>query len=130
MPHEHPALELLGEVGEHELDRGRLVDHRLRDPGEALDHAAERGADADERLPPVVQLAPADQDRAELGELALVAGLAVRLHVDDEELRRRQRLGEHVAHPHLVARRPDDLQVRLHVRRRVGVQAHGYDAAR
>ena len=87
-------------------------------------------ADADERLPAVVQLAPADEDRAELGELAVVAGLAVRLHVDDEELRRRQRLGEQVAHPHLVARRPDDLQVRLHVRRRVGVQPRGYDAAR
>ena len=70
---EHPALELLGEVGQHELDRRRLVDHRLRDPGEALDHATERRADADERLPAVVQLAAADEHRAELGELALVA---------------------------------------------------------
>jgi hypothetical protein len=34
-----------------------------------------------------VELAPADQHGADLGELAGVAGQAVRLGVDDEELR-------------------------------------------
>ena len=64
----------------------RLVDHRLRDPGEALDAARQRRAHADERLPAVVQLAAADEHGADLGQLAGVAGQPVRLGVDDEEL--------------------------------------------
>jgi hypothetical protein len=84
---EDAAAQLLGEVGQDELGRRRLVDHRLRDAGEALDAARQRRADADERLPAVVQLAAADEHGADLGQLARVAGLPVRLRVDDEELR-------------------------------------------
>jgi hypothetical protein len=58
---EDAAAQLLGEVGQDELGRRRLVDHRLRDAGEALDAARQRRADADERLPAVVQLAAADE---------------------------------------------------------------------
>ena len=72
----------------------RLVDHRLGDPGEALDPARERRADRQQRLPAVVQLAPADEHRAHLGHLARVAAEPVRLGVDDEELRGVQGPGE------------------------------------
>ena len=72
----------------------------------------DRGARVHEGLPPVVQLAAADQHRAHLGQLAGLAGLPVRLRVDDEELRRAQRRGEHV-HPALVRRGPDGSHARL-----------------
>ena len=84
----------LGELGQRRLGRRRLVDHRLRDPGEALDAARQRRADAHQRLPAVVQLAPADEHGADLGDLARVARQAVRLRVDDQELRAVQGRGE------------------------------------
>ena len=83
---EHAAVDLRDEVGQHEVCRRCLVHHGLRDPCEALDAATQRRAHADERLVALVQLAAADQDRADLGQLAGVARLAVRLGVDDEEL--------------------------------------------
>ena len=48
---------------QHLLGRRRGVDHRLRDAREALDPAPERVRDADQRVPLVVQLAPADEHR-------------------------------------------------------------------
>ena len=42
--HEHAPAQLRGELGQLRLGRRRLVDHRLRDPGEALDAARERRA--------------------------------------------------------------------------------------
>ena len=83
---EDPALHLLGELGQDMLGRRRLVDHRLGDPGEALDAAAERLGDADQRAPAVVQLAAADQHGAHLGQLAALLRLPVGLGVDGEEL--------------------------------------------
>ena len=78
------------------LERRRAVDHRLRDAGEALDPAPQRHARAHQRRPAVVQLAAADQHRADLGQLARVAAEAVGLGVDDEELGGRDRLLEQV----------------------------------
>ena len=62
----------------------------------------------------VVQLAAADEHGADLGQLAGVAGQAVRLGVDGEELRRRQRLGEDV-HPGVIRRGPDGVGDLVHV---------------
>ena len=84
------------ELGQHRLRRRRAVDHRLRDPGEALDPARERRRDADERGPAVVQLAAADEHGADLGQLAALAREPVRLGVDGEELGRRERCVEQV----------------------------------
>ena len=61
--------------------------HLLRDPGEALDAPAQRTAAANQRGPAIVQLAAAYQHGSYLGHLARVAAQAVRLRVDDEELR-------------------------------------------
>jgi hypothetical protein len=91
---EHAPAQLHGEVGQHGLGRRRLVDHRLCDPGEALDPARERRAHAQQRLPAVVQLAAADEHGADLGQLARVARQPVGLGVDDEELRAVQGRGE------------------------------------
>ena len=88
---EDAAAQLLGQLRQHLLGRRRLVDHRLRDPGEALDAAPERLGDADERAPAVVQLAAADQHGADLGQLAALLRLAVGLRVDGEELRAGER---------------------------------------
>jgi hypothetical protein len=85
--HEHAPAQLRGQLRQLRLGRRRLVDHRLRDAGEALDPARERGADGQQRLPALVQLAPADEHGAHLGQLAGVARQPVRLGVDDEELR-------------------------------------------
>ena len=103
----------LGEVGQDRVGGRRLVDHRLRDLREALDRARQRRGAADERLPAIVQLAAADEHRADLGQLAGVARAAVGLGVDDDELRRRQRLGEQV-HRGRFARAKDVMHVRLH----------------
>ena len=85
--HEHAPAQLRGQLGQLRLGRRRLVDHRLRDAGEALDPARERRAHGQQRLPALVQLAPADEHGAHLGQLAGVARQPVRLGVDDEELR-------------------------------------------
>ena len=58
----------------------------LRDAGEALDPARQRPRHAHQRLEALVQLAAADQHGADLGQLAVLAGSAVGLHVDGEEL--------------------------------------------
>ena len=97
----------LGEVGQDGVGGGRLVDHPLRDAREALDRARQRRDAADERLPAIVQLAAADEHRADLGQLAGVAGLAVGLRVDDEELGRRERLSEQL-HPTQASRAQHD----------------------
>ena len=79
------------ELRQRRLGGRRLVDHRLRDPGEALDALRQRAARLDERLPALVQLAAADEHGADLGQLARVAGQPVGLRVDDEELGGAQR---------------------------------------
>jgi len=63
-------------------------------PGEALDPAPQRRAHADQRLVAVVQLAAADEHRADLRQLAGVPRQPVGLGVDDEELRMGERLIE------------------------------------
>jgi len=45
---QHAPLEQLGERAQRILGRGRLVDHRLADAGEALDPAPERLLDLHE----------------------------------------------------------------------------------
>ena len=93
--HQHPPAQHRRQLGQHVLGRGRRVDHRLRDPREALDAAPERVRHADERVELVVQLAAADQHRADLGQLAAIAGEPVGLGVEREELGRCERLFEH-----------------------------------
>ena len=83
---EQTTAQLLGERRQHVGRRRRLVDHLLRDPGEALDAAAERLRHADQRAPALVQLAAADQHGADLGQLAALLRLPVGLRVDGEEL--------------------------------------------
>jgi hypothetical protein len=103
----------LGEVGQDRVGGRRLVDHRLRDVREALDRARQRRGAADQRLPAIVQLAAADEDGTDLGQLAGLAAETVGLGIDDDELRRRQRLGEEI-HPGSFARAKDVMHVRLH----------------
>ncbi|CAA9474416.1 MAG: hypothetical protein AVDCRST_MAG30-351 [uncultured Solirubrobacteraceae bacterium] len=93
---EHAAAHPCGELREDGLGRGRGVDHRLRDPGEALDAARQRLRHADERGPAVVQLPASDEHGADLGELALLARAAVGLRVDGEELGGGERVGGEV----------------------------------
>ena len=111
---EHPPAHLRRQLGQHALGRRRGVDHRLRDAGEALDAARERLRDADERAPAVVQLAAADQHRADLGQLAEVLAEPVGLGVDGEELRGEQGLcGEVVHEPPFLRLAPDAVHVRV-----------------
>ena len=105
---EHAAPQLLRELGQHARRRRRRVDHRLRDPGEALDAARQRLLDADERAPALVQLAAADEHGADLGQLAGVAREPVRLRVDREELGGEQReVGELGHEPPFLRLAPD-----------------------
>ena len=90
------ALEQLGELRQRRLGGRRGVDHPLADLREALDRSRQRGGAGDERLPAVVQLAAADEDGADLGQLTGVAAKAVGLRVEDEELGGGQRLGEEI----------------------------------
>ncbi len=99
-----------GQLGQRRLGGRRLVDHRLGDPGEALDAAREGCAHGHERLPAIVQLAAADQHGADLRELAGVAGQAVGLGVDGEELGGAQGLVEKHRTPGGVRLPPDGVQ--------------------
>ena len=111
---EHPPAHLRRQLGQHALRRRRGVDHRLRDAGEALDAARQRLRDADQRAPALVQLAAADQHRADLGQLAEVLAEAVGLGVDGEELRGEQGLcGEVVHEPLFLRLAPDAVHVRV-----------------
>jgi len=103
---EDPVAQLLGEIREDGVGGRRRVDHLLRDPREALDRPRQRRGAVDERLPAIVQLAPADEDGADLGQLARIPRLAVGLRVDDEELGGDERLREQV-HERMFSRRPD-----------------------
>ena len=109
---EHAPLQLLGELGQHHTRRRRGVDHRLRDAGEALDAAAQRLLDADERAPALVELAAADQHGADLGQLAGLAREPVGLRVDREELRGEQgKIGERGHEPPFLRPGSDAVQV-------------------
>ena len=61
------------ELRQHALRRRRVGDHHLRDPGEALDAARQRPAHATSDSTALVQLAAADEHRADLGQLARLA---------------------------------------------------------
>ena len=98
--HQHAAAHQRRQLGQRRLGRRRQVDHVLGDPGEALDAAPERLADAHQRLPAVVQLAPADQHGADLGELAALAPQPVRLGVERQELGGGEGLGQEVRGEH------------------------------
>jgi hypothetical protein len=56
-----------------------------------------------------VQLAPADQHGADLGQLAQVAGAAVRLDVDGDELGCRQGYLRRLHEPASIRPRPDEM---------------------
>ena len=83
---QHAPLEQVGDLGQHLLGRRRSVHHALCNAGEALDAARERPLDLHERVVGLVELPTADQHRADLGHLAEVAAVAVRLGVEGDEL--------------------------------------------
>jgi hypothetical protein len=107
MGDQHTTAHLRRQLGQARVGRRRLVDHRLSDPGEALDAARERCAHRQQRLPALVQLAPAHEHGAHLGQLAGLAGQTVGLGVDDEELRGGDGLIE-VHHPVVYALHPTE----------------------
>jgi hypothetical protein len=82
----HAPLQQFAQLLEHLARRRRGVHHRLRDAGEALDPARERPFRPHHRVECLVQLASTHQHGADLGQLAEVAGQAVGLGVDGEEL--------------------------------------------
>src|SRR5438067_620727 len=84
--HQHAPFEQLRDPRQHLFGFRRGGDHALRDAGEALDAARERRPRANERRPALVQLTAADQDGADLGQLAGRSRAAVRLDVDCEVL--------------------------------------------
>ncbi len=85
--HQHAALHQPRQLGQHLGGRRSPVHHRLADPGEALDPARERHLHAHQRLPAVMELAPAHEHGAHLGHLAQVAGAPIGLGVDAQQLR-------------------------------------------
>jgi hypothetical protein len=94
--HEHATVHLLDQVRQDDFGLGRLVEHRVGDARQALYAARQRRAHRAQRGEAVVQLAAADEHGADLGELAAIAGVAVRLGVDDEELGAAQRVVDEV----------------------------------
>jgi hypothetical protein len=86
----HAPAQQVADLGQHVLRRRRVVEHRLRDAGKALDRAAEALARGDERLVAIVQLPAPDEHGAHFGQLARLAGATVRLGVDGDELHRGQ----------------------------------------
>ena len=110
---EHAALEQLGQRREHVLQRRRAVHHRLGDAGEPLDAAAQWRARPAQRAPAVVQLAAADQDGTDLGELAVVAGQPVGLGIDDHELGGGDRSGQKIHLAPVIRLGPDGVQESL-----------------
>ena len=83
---QHAALEQVGDLGQHLVGRRRSVHHALCNAGEALDAARQRALDLDERVVRLVELPAADEHGADLGHLAEVAAVAVRLGVERHEL--------------------------------------------
>ena len=110
--HQHPPSEQLLERRQDGLEPGGVGQHLLRDPGEPLNAPPERPVAAHERGPAVVQLATADEHRADLGHLARIAAEAVGLGVHDEELGGRDRLLEQ-RHPRVIRAAPDGKQAGL-----------------
>ncbi len=102
---QHAAAQQPAQLRQHVLGRGRRVEHRLRDAGEALDPAPERVRDADQRVPLVMELAAAHEHRPDLGQLAAFARQTVGLGVEGDELRGGEGLLEHG--PHSIRPRPD-----------------------
>ena len=78
---QHPALEQVGDLGQHLLRRGRAVHHPLGDAGEALDAARQRPFRPDQGVECLVQLASTHEHGAHLGHLAEVAAEPVGLGV-------------------------------------------------
>ena len=113
MGDEHTPPEQLGQLRQDLLGRRRGVDHPLRDPREALNAPRERPFRPDKRVECVVELASTHEHRADLGQLAEVAREPVRLGVDGEELRTRQRLVAQSRHePVMEPPRPDGMQLK------------------
>ncbi len=112
---QHAALQQRLELGEHLLGRRRAVDHVLADAGEALDPASQRPLDAHERVEALVQLAAADEHRADLGQLAELAGEPVRLGVDGDELGGGQRVVEQIHGTAMQARGSDGTQTSVRI---------------
>src|SRR4029079_12841956 len=86
----------------------------LGDSGEPLDPARQRRFDADQRAPRVVQLAPSDQDRSDLRQLAALARQPVGLRVDGKELGGSEGQLEHG--PPSIRLEPDVMQAILQYR--------------
>ena len=112
----HPPLEQVGQLAEHLVRRRRSVHHALCNAGEALDAARERPLDPDERVVGLVQLPAAHEHRPDLGHLAEVAAVAVRLGVERHELGGGEGCGESGHGPAIEPRRPDGWGEAVHRR--------------
>ena len=112
MGHQDPVSQQLLERRQDGLEAGGVGEHLLGDPGEPLDPAPERPVAAHQRGPPVVEFAPADKHRPDLGHLAGIAAETVRLGVDHEELGGGDRLLEQ-RHRRVIRVAPDGKQAGL-----------------
>ena len=91
--HDAPPQPLL-ELRQDGLRRRGAVDHLLRNPGESLDSPPQWHVRPHERGPCLVEFAPADEHRPDLGQLAVVAAEPIGLGVDGQELGGSDRLLE------------------------------------
>ena len=110
----HPALQALRQPGQDTRRWVGALHHRLRDAGQPLHSARQRPANRHQRLEALVQLSPADQHGAHLGQLAFLADAPVGLDVECHELRGAQGLVEQL-HAGCLRGRPDGLHPRLHL---------------
>jgi hypothetical protein len=84
--HEHAPCRELEEGRQGGLDRGRVGDHAVADPGEDRDERRDLGVRVDQRLELAEDLAAANLHRPDLGDHRATSGRAAgRLEVDDAE---------------------------------------------
>ncbi len=91
MRHQHAAPAELQESGQHRVEAGRVMDHRLGDAGDRHDRGRYAALRIDQRGELAEHFATADLDGADLGHRVLVAVATGGLQVDDHEGHRVQR---------------------------------------
>src|SRR4029453_14321673 len=92
--HQHSAAEELEQAGEHDLDRLLVGHHRVGDAGQGADQRRDGDPGVDQGLEGADDLAPADLDRADLGDAVVGGRSAGGLQVEHDELDVDQRRAE------------------------------------